>query len=115
MKRWAVRIVLVLLMFPFVSYLFGSIDYWRIQKGKRPLFVPHWEGFFDGGSCAGAGFGYELYSYDGVMYSFRNGHSGLRPDWATGPEIEFWWFPFLNKSDVKVVPYEKHPDRPEKA
>jgi hypothetical protein len=71
-----------------------------VRQGEKPLFVFNWSGFFDGGTYTGGGFGYTVYLYDGTLYSTTHGKSITHAEWAKGPAIDFWFLPFLSKSDI---------------
>jgi hypothetical protein len=85
----------------FISYSFGNIDYWRVKNHESPLFVINWTGFFDGGTFVGCGFGYTVVANHGIKYSMEHPQTGRSYYWTVGPELDFWFFPFFNKSDLK--------------
>ncbi len=102
MKRWTIRIGCIVILAPVTSYVLGNIDYWRISHDQKPFFVFQWTGFFDGGTYMGPGFGYFLRANHGTMYAMERGKTPFSGwYWTEGPELEFWFFPFLGKSDLK--------------
>jgi hypothetical protein len=109
MKTWMRRICVTVVMVLLISYVLGSIDYWRVKSGEKPLFVLNWGGFFDGGSYAGGGLGYTVYSCHGVMYSTSHGQPDGDCDFVEGPAVDFWFLPFLNRSELKVTSHIKIP------
>jgi hypothetical protein len=104
MKRWAIQIGLVIALFSLISFSLGSIDYELVKRGHRPIFVMNWGGFFDGGTYVGFGFGYYVISNHGCKYAMEHGKDPLHAYWTEGPELKFWFFPFLNRSDLHFKP-----------
>jgi len=107
MKRWARRICAAVALILLTSYTLGSIDYLRVKNGATPLFVLHWEGFFDGGTYVGLGFGYYVIANHGAKYSMEHKKTTEQFYWTDGPELKFWFFPFLNKSELSFKPIQR--------
>jgi hypothetical protein len=104
MKKWARRIISTFALLLVVSYLLGSIDYWRVRKGELPIFVFHWGGFFDGGTNVGLGFGYYVVANHGCKYASEHGKEGNDVYWTNGTELKFCFFPFLDRSELQCKP-----------
>jgi len=106
MKRWARRGCATVAFILLAIYALGLLDYWRVKDGEKPLFVLNWDGFFDGGTFVGVGFGYHVIANHGCKYAMEHGRPADKMYWTDGPELKFWFFPFLNKSELRFKPLE---------
>lgn len=98
----AARILLLLCL---SCVLFGQADYYFLKTQQAPVFCRDLGGIFDGGTRYWYGFGYNIIQNNGTGYSVRHGRGWMDADFATGPELRYWIFPFtlFDRENVKIT------------
>lgn len=96
----AARILLFLCL---SCVLLGQADYYFLKTRQAPVFCRDLGGFFDGGTRYWYGFGYNIIQNHGTSYSIRHGRSWMDANFATGPELRYWIFPFTLFDREEVI------------
>ena len=71
-KKTILRIFLVIFI---TAVIFFSIDFYRAQNGKSPIFCIHYSTLKDGGTKEYIGFGYKVIEYHKIN-GYKNIHVG---------------------------------------
>lgn len=103
--------VRVLLLLCLTCVLLGQADYLFLKYRQSPAFSRDLGQFFDGGTRYWYGFGYTVIQNHGTSYSVQHGRTWMDAEFATGPELRYWVFPFtlFNRDDVKITTKHQSP------